>query len=99
MRVFHGPKPKSSQSSEKQSKKESKQAAKEGAHRHSEKTDGAAAKDLDDKGDEVRLALFCVCTPFTPFPSIDSLQKESIFKTKHKIDLAFTTFDAKYVLL
>lgn len=107
LRVFHGAKPRSAPNgAEKQAKtKDAKQA------RHAEKADasgtvavavagagaGAGAKDADEKADDVRLALFCVCTPFTPFPSIDSLQKESIFKTKHKIDLAFTSFDAKYV--
>lgn len=44
-----------------------------------------------------RLALFVLCTPFTPFPPIETLQQhtEVLYKSKHKVDFSFISFDIK----
>lgn len=45
-----------------------------------------------------RLALFAVCTPFTPFPSLHALQLHAhrvLFKSRHRIDLCFSAIDLR----
>ena len=47
-----------------------------------------------------RLALFAVCTPFTPFPSLHALQLHAhrvLFKSRHRVDLSFSAIDLRFI--
>lgn len=41
------------------------------------------------------LGLFAVCSPLGPLPSLNGLQRDATFKTKHKLDLNLTNIDAR----
>lgn len=59
--------------------------------------DGGSSYPRNDQ--EPLLALFAIACPFGP-PSLFELpQRESLFKTKHKINLSPISIDAKYVEL
>ncbi|XP_029848211.3 aryl hydrocarbon receptor [Ixodes scapularis] len=47
------------------------------------------------KTEEPPLALFAVCTPFGPPSLLEMPQKESMFKSKHKLDLAMVSMDQR----
>ena len=47
------------------------------------------------KTEEPPLALFCICTPFGPPSLLEMPQKEVMFKSKHKLDLAVVSFDPR----
>ncbi|XP_075553657.1 aryl hydrocarbon receptor spineless [Dermacentor variabilis] len=47
------------------------------------------------KTEEPPLALFAVCTPFGPPSLLEMPQKESMFKSKHKLDLALVSMDQR----
>ncbi|CAN7949644.1 unnamed protein product, partial [Ixodes hexagonus] len=49
------------------------------------------------KTEEPPLALFAVCTPFGPPSLLEMPQKESMFKSKHKLDLAMVSMDQRQV--
>ncbi|CAN7977393.1 unnamed protein product, partial [Ixodes persulcatus] len=51
------------------------------------------------KTEEPPLALFAVCTPFGPPSLLEMPQKESMFKSKHKLDLAMVSMDQRRQLL
>ncbi|XP_064629394.1 hypoxia-inducible factor 1-alpha-like isoform X2 [Lineus longissimus] len=51
------------------------------------------------KGEEPPLALFGICCPFGPLPSLDSPMREFTFKTKHKMDLSPLSMDQRGKLL
>ncbi|KAI1278731.1 Aryl hydrocarbon receptor [Halotydeus destructor] len=47
------------------------------------------------KGEEAPLALFAVCTPFGPPSLLEMPQKDSMFKSKHKLDLSLVSMDPR----
>ncbi|UYV81855.1 AHR [Cordylochernes scorpioides] len=47
------------------------------------------------KTEEPPLALFAVCTPFGPPSLLEMPQKESMFKSKHKLDLSLVNIDQR----
>ena len=47
------------------------------------------------KSDEPPLALFAVCTPFGPPSLLEMPQKDSMFKSKHKLDFAIVSMDPR----
>jgi hypothetical protein len=47
--------------------------------------------------EEPPLALFAVCTPFGPPSLLEVPQKEVMFKSKHKLDLAHVSMDQRYI--
>ncbi|XP_064488766.1 aryl hydrocarbon receptor-like isoform X2 [Ornithodoros turicata] len=47
------------------------------------------------KTEEPPLALFAVCTPFGPPSLLEMPQKDSMFKSKHKLDLALVSMDQR----
>ncbi|XP_028968862.1 aryl hydrocarbon receptor [Galendromus occidentalis] len=47
------------------------------------------------KTEDPPLALFAVCTPFGPPSLLEMPQKESMFKSKHKLDLSLVSMDAR----
>lgn len=51
------------------------------------------------KTEEPPLALFALCTPFGPPSLLEVPQKEVMFKSKHKLDLALVTMDQKGKML
>ncbi|XP_030756957.1 aryl hydrocarbon receptor protein 1 [Sitophilus oryzae] len=51
------------------------------------------------KSDEPPLALFAICTPFGPPSLLEIPQKEVMFKSKHKLDLALVSMDQRGKLL
>ena len=60
---------------------------------------GDAGSSYPRNDQEPLLALFAIACPFGP-PSLFELpQRESLFKTKHKINLSPISIDAKYVEL
>lgn len=50
------------------------------------------------KTEDPPLALFAVCTPFGPPSLLELPQKEVMYKSKHKLDLALVSMDQKWVL-
>lgn len=48
------------------------------------------------KSEEPPLALFAICTPFGPPSLLEIPQKEVMFKSKHKLDLALVSMDQRY---
>jgi aryl hydrocarbon receptor len=51
------------------------------------------------KSDEAPLALFAICTPFGPPSLLEIPQKEVMFKSKHKLDLALVSMDQRGKML
>ncbi|XP_066982344.1 uncharacterized protein ss isoform X1 [Macrobrachium rosenbergii] len=51
------------------------------------------------KTEEPPLALFAVCTPFGPPSLLELPQKEVMYKSKHKLDLALVSMDQKGKML
>ncbi|GLH14882.1 Protein single-minded [Gryllus bimaculatus] len=51
------------------------------------------------KTEEPPLALFAICTPFGPPSLLEIPQKEVMFKSKHKLDLALVSMDQRGKLL
>lgn len=51
------------------------------------------------KTEEPPLALFALCTPFGPPSLLEVPQKEVMFKSKHKLDLALVTMDQRGKML
>ena len=51
------------------------------------------------KTEEPPLALFAICTPFGPPSLLELPHKESMFKSKHRLDLALVSIDQRYVPL
>uniref|UniRef100_A0AAR5QH84 Aryl hydrocarbon receptor n=1 Tax=Dendroctonus ponderosae TaxID=77166 RepID=A0AAR5QH84_DENPD len=51
------------------------------------------------KSEEPPLALFAICTPFGPPSLLEIPQKEVMFKSKHKLDLALVSMDQRGKLL
>ncbi|XP_017776036.1 PREDICTED: aryl hydrocarbon receptor protein 1 [Nicrophorus vespilloides] len=51
------------------------------------------------KSDEPPLALFAICTPFGPPSLLEIPQKEVMFKSKHKLDLALVSMDQRGKML
>lgn len=47
------------------------------------------------KSEEPPLALFAVCTPFGPPSLLEMPQKDSMFKSKHKLDLSLVSMDQR----
>lgn len=47
------------------------------------------------KSEEPPLALFAVCTPFGPPSLLEMPQKDSMFKSKHKLDLSMVSMDQR----
>lgn len=47
------------------------------------------------KSEEAPLALFAICTPFGPPSLLEVPQKEVMFKSKHKLDLALVSMDQR----
>ncbi|XP_055929085.1 uncharacterized protein LOC129960058 isoform X2 [Argiope bruennichi] len=47
------------------------------------------------KTEEPPLALFAVCTPFGPPSLLEMPQKDSMFKSKHKLDLSLVSMDSR----
>ncbi|XP_023233093.1 aryl hydrocarbon receptor protein 1-like isoform X3 [Centruroides sculpturatus] len=47
------------------------------------------------KTEEPPLALFAVCTPFGPPSLLEMPQKDSMFKSKHKLDLSLVSMDQR----
>ena len=47
------------------------------------------------KSEEPPLALFAVCTPFGPPSLLEMPQKDSMFKSKHKLDFAIVSMDPR----
>ncbi|RWS08195.1 uncharacterized protein B4U79_15799, partial [Dinothrombium tinctorium] len=47
------------------------------------------------KGEDPPLALFAVCTPFGPPSLLEMPQKDSMFKSKHKLDLSLVSMDQR----
>lgn len=47
------------------------------------------------KSEEPPLALFAVCTPFGPPSLLEMPQKDSMFKSKHKLDLTILSMDSR----
>lgn len=50
------------------------------------------------KSEEPPLALFAICTPFGPPSLLEIPQKEVMFKSKHKLDLALVSMDQRLIL-
>ena len=48
------------------------------------------------KTEEPPLALFAICTPFGPPSLLELPHKESMFKSKHRLDLALVSMDQRY---
>lgn len=51
------------------------------------------------KSEEPPLALFAICTPFGPPSLLEIPQKEVMFKSKHKLDLALVSMDQRGKML
>lgn len=51
------------------------------------------------KTEEPPLALFALCTPFGPPSLLEVPQKEVMFKSKHKLNLALVTMDQRGKML
>lgn len=51
------------------------------------------------KSEEPPLALFAICTPFGPPSLLEIPQKEVMFKSKHKLDLALVSMDPRGKML
>lgn len=51
------------------------------------------------KTEEPPLALFAICTPFGPPSLLEVPQKEVMFKSKHKLDLALVSMDQRGKML
>ncbi|RZB39390.1 PAS 3 domain containing protein [Asbolus verrucosus] len=51
------------------------------------------------KSEEAPLALFAICTPFGPPSLLEIPQKEVMFKSKHKLDLALVSMDQRGKML
>ena len=51
------------------------------------------------KSAEAPLALFAICTPFGPPSLLEIPQKEVMFKSKHKLDLALVSMDQRGKML
>lgn len=51
------------------------------------------------KTEEPPLALFALCTPFGPPSLLEVPQKEVMFKSKHKLDLALVSMDQRGKML
>lgn len=51
------------------------------------------------KSEEPPLGLFAICTPFGPPSLLEIPQKEVMFKSKHKLDLALVSMDQRLVLI
>lgn len=51
------------------------------------------------KTEEAPLALFAICTPFGPPSLLEIPQKEVMFKSKHKLDLALVSMDQRGKML
>ena len=51
----------------------------------------------NQKTEEPPLALFAVCTPFGPPSLLEMPQKDSMFKSKHKLDLSLVSMDSRQV--
>ena len=49
------------------------------------------------KMEEPPLALFAICTPFGPPSLLELPHKESMFKSKHRLDLALVSMDQRYI--
>jgi len=47
------------------------------------------------KSEEPPLALFAVCTPFGPPSLLEMPQKDSMFKSKHKLDFSIVSMDPR----
>lgn len=47
------------------------------------------------KTEEPPLALFAICTPFGPPSLLELPHKESMFKSKHRLDLALVSMDQR----
>ncbi|XP_054163396.1 uncharacterized protein LOC128961209 [Oppia nitens] len=47
------------------------------------------------KSEEPPMALFAVCTPFGPPSLLEMPQKDSMFKSKHKLDLSLVSMDQR----
>lgn len=47
------------------------------------------------KSEDPPLALFAVCTPFGPPSLLEMPQKDSMFKSKHKLDFAIVSMDPR----
>lgn len=47
------------------------------------------------KSEEPPLALFAVCTPFGPPSLMETPNKDSTFKSKHKLDFSFLSMDSR----
>lgn len=47
------------------------------------------------KSDDPPLALFAVCTPFGPPSLLEMPQKDSMFKSKHKLDFTIVSMDPR----
>ena len=47
------------------------------------------------KSDDPPLALFAVCTPFGPPSLLEMPQKDSMFKSKHKLDFSIVSMDSR----
>jgi hypothetical protein len=45
--------------------------------------------------EEPPLALFAICTPFGPPSLLELPHKESMFKSKHRLDLALVSMDQR----
>ena len=50
------------------------------------------------KTDEPPLALFAICTPFGPPSLLELPHKDSMFKSKHRLDLALVSMDQRLVM-
>lgn len=51
------------------------------------------------KSEEAPLGLFAICTPFGPPSLLEIPQKEVMFKSKHKLDLALVSMDQRGKML
>ena len=49
------------------------------------------------KTEEPPLALFAICTPFGPPSLLELPHKESMFKSKHRLDLALVSMDQRWL--
>ena len=47
------------------------------------------------KTEEPPLALFAICTPFGPPSLLEMPKKDSMFKSKHKLDLSLVSMDQR----
>lgn len=74
--------------------------------RHSSSSSSAESRGASRMGDQSpsgysrsSFGLFGVCSPLGSLPSLNGSQRETSFKTKHKMDLTVTSMDTRYEII